>query len=480
MERDMIRSITVALLVALAPLAIVATKQFIEGDTGARRHDQESIRQNLARLAEEREETAQAPTVLETASAIFQKSAAQMKEQGVNQPGHPHEGEFSFWIMEGETGMILSGYIAHGVARKLSEFLAKAPQIRAIGLYSGGGRISEAIKIRDLIRSRNIDTFVYNRCFSACTIAFLGGVNRYIGQEKQMGFHGSRWLEFENNYNHDQYMVDKIISLGINAVSAEKAYRAPNEGMWFPSIAELTRAGFVTEVVDGQFSASILVEHRHTVDPIENTISALGRADYESGIRLLRPLAEQGDALAQFILGFMYGEGKGVPQDHEKAVKWYRLAADQGYAAAQNNLGIRYSNGWGVPKDEAQAVAWFRRAAEQGEFRAQLNLANRYYEGIGVQQNYGEAAKWYRLAAEQGLASAQSHLGYMYSIGLGVPQGYVEAYMWFDLAASRHSAGTEAAEWAVRNRDSLAPQMTPSQIAEAQRLTREWRPKFNW
>ena len=295
-----------------------------------------------------------------------------------------------------------------------------------------------------------------------------------------MGFHGSSvpdGPEFENNANRDQYLTREIISFGIDANFAEKAYMSPNEKLWFPSIVELTGAQFVTDAVDRQLPTSVVVEHRYTVDSIENAISALGSADYESSIRLLRPLAEQGDAVAQFMLGSMYGEGKGVPQDHEEAVKWYRLAADQGYAAAQNNLGIRYSNGWGLPKDEAQAVAWFRRAAEQGELRAQLNLANRYYEGIGVQQNYGEAAKWYRLAAEQGLASAQSHLGYLYSIGLGVPQDDVEAYMWLDLAASRHSAGTEALEWAVNTRDSLAARMTPLQIAKAERLTREWQPK---
>ncbi len=403
-----------------------------------------------------------------------------MKEHGVNQPDHPQEGKFSFSIVEGGTEIILSGYIAHGVARRLSELLSQAPEIRTIGLYSGGGRISEAIKIRDLIRTQNIDTYVYKKCLSACTVAFFGGVNRYIDQNGQMGFHGSRTpqrIEFENNPDRDQYLVREIVSLGIDTNFAERAYMSPNEDMWFPSIAELTRAGFVTEVANGWFSTPILVEHRHTVDSIENAISALERADHESAIRLFRPLAEQGGAFAQFILGFMYSEGKGVPQDHERALKWYRLAADQGYAAAQNNLGIRYSNGWGVPKDEAQAVAWFRRAAEQGEFRAQVNLANRYYQGRGVRQNYDEAAEWYRLAAEQGVASAQSYLGFMCSIGQGVPQDYVEAYMWLNLAASGHSAGNEVREWAVRTRDSLAARMTPSQIAQAQRLTREWRPK---
>ena len=88
----------------------------------------------------------------------------------------------------------------------------------------------------------------------------------------------------------------------------------------------------------------------------------------------LRALAEQGDADAQFNLGVMYANGRGVPEDDTEAVRWYRLAADQGNAAAQVNLGIRYDIGEGVPQDYAEAVRWYRLAANQRHARAQLNL----------------------------------------------------------------------------------------------------------
>ncbi|MGA9442588.1 MAG: tetratricopeptide repeat protein, partial [Methyloceanibacter sp.] len=64
-----------------------------------------------------------------------------------------------------------------------------------------------------------------------------------------------------------------------------------------------------------------------------------------------RPYAEQGDPEAQFMLGRMYQEGRGVIQDHAEAVKWYRLSADKGQPFAQNNLGVMYKNGWGVKQD---------------------------------------------------------------------------------------------------------------------------------
>ncbi len=73
--------------------------------------------------------------------------------------------------------------------------------------------------------------------------------------------------------------------------------------------------------------------------------------DYETAIRELRPLAEQGHAKAQVMLGGMYASGKGVPQDYAEWVKWYRKAAEQGHAKAQNKLGLMYKDGQGVSQD---------------------------------------------------------------------------------------------------------------------------------
>ena len=86
-----------------------------------------------------------------------------------------------------------------------------------------------------------------------------------------------------------------------------------------------------------------------------------------------------------------------------------------------------------------------------------------------------EALRWYRKAAEQGYASAQNNLGLMYRNGEGVPQDYVEAHKWFNLAASRVT-GEDANKYR-KTRDLVAEKMTTAQIAEAQRLAREWKPK---
>jgi len=160
---------------------------------------------------------------------------------------------------------------------------------------------------------------------------------------------------------------------------------------------------------------------------------AYDRGDYDTALKKFRPLAEQGHAEAQFHLGLMYAGGQGVPQDLGEAARWYQHSAEQGFGKAQYNLGLMYTWGRGVPQD------------------------------------YTEAMKWYRLAADQGDEKAQNNLGYMYYRGQEVPRNYVRAYMWASLAAAQGNVdGTKGLE-------TLEKEMTHAQIAEAQRLAREWK-----
>ena len=206
--------------------------------------------------------------------------------------------------------------------------------------------------------------------------------------------------------------------------------------------------------------------------------AAYSRGDYATTYRLLKPLAEKGNDKAQYNLGIMYGKGQGVPKDDTEAVKWFRKAAEQGIPKAQFNLGIMYEKGQGVPQDYAEAVKWLHRAAEHGYPKAQYNLGFLYEKGQGVPQDYAEAVKRWRKAAEQGYARAQYNLGFLYEKGQGVPKDYVLSLMWFNLAASRfHASEGKERELAVKSGNLVASKMTPAQIAEAERLAREWKPK---
>jgi TPR repeat protein len=121
-------------------------------------------------------------------------------------------------------------------------------------------------------------------------------------------------------------------------------------------------------------------------------------------------------------------------------------------------------------QDNATALRLCRPLAEQGDAMAQTTLGFIYEHGQGVTQDSTQAASWFRKAAEQGRAAAQTALGVMYESGLGVPPDNVLAHMWLNLAAAQGDGD------AAKLPDSLARFMTPDQIAEAQRLAREWKP----
>ena len=126
------------------------------------------------------------------------------------------------------------------------------------------------------------------------------------------------------------------------------------------------------------------------------------RGDYQTAFKLWLPLAEQGDATAQFNLGVMYDEGRGVKQDYFEAVKWFRQAAEQRDASAQLKLGLMYAMGRGVKQDYFEAVKWFRQAAEQRDASAQFILGSSYLFGKGVQVNKSLAKEWFSKACDNG------------------------------------------------------------------------------
>jgi len=128
-----------------------------------------------------------------------------------------------------------------------------------------------------------------------------------------------------------------------------------------------------------------------------------------------------------------------------------------------------------VPQDDAEATKWFRKAAEQGDASAQYSLGYALHAGLGTPADHAEESAWFRKAAEQGHAQARINVGMTYFKGMGVPQDYVQAHMWFNLAAAS-ATDDDIRKQAVTNRDVVAAAMTPTQIADAQKLAREWQP----
>jgi len=141
--------------------------------------------------------------------------------------------------------------------------------------------------------------------------------------------------------------------------------------------------------------------------------------------------------------------------------------AEHGDRSSQVWLGCAYEQGWFGDANFSEALKWFRRAAVQGDPDAEFSLGQMYADGDGVPQNYKIAADWYRKAAEHvpdygGAGQGRNSLGLLYLEGRGVRRNPVMAYMWLRLA---------------NDDDEIAfarSQMTPAEIAEAERLTMDW------
>ncbi|RYD85765.1 MAG: sel1 repeat family protein [Verrucomicrobiaceae bacterium] len=139
----------------------------------------------------------------------------------------------------------------------------------------------------------------------------------------------------------------------------------------------------------------------------------------------------------------------------------------------QAMLGWRFHTGTGQLQDFAEGVKWYRKAAEQGVPIAQVALGNCYALGEGVERNLDTAAEWFGEAAAQGDADGQFRLAICYESGAGVESDFTQAYMWYNLAAASKQKGTAAN--ARANQAALAREMSREQIADAQRMSREWK-----
>jgi TPR repeat protein len=130
--------------------------------------------------------------------------------------------------------------------------------------------------------------------------------------------------------------------------------------------------------------------------------------DYATALKELTPLAQQGNADAQFLLGKMYWTGQGVLKDTEQAVKWLKASALHGNADAQFYMGSYYL----LPhSDIAEGLKWLRLSAEQGNQDAQLLLGKTYMDGTReVPRDPVQAEMWLRLAAKDNLPFYEAQL----------------------------------------------------------------------
>lgn len=224
-------------------------------------------------------------------------------------------------------------------------------------------------------------------------------------------------------------------------------------------------------------------------DPLDDATAAERRDDCPAALSIYRSLAAKGAAKAFSRLGYFSSIGYCVKRDWLEAAKWYGRAADAGdqdAVASLSHIGRNWKFMYFGTALDPLVYGLVEKAAKNGSPVAQFSLGvmnfpigDPGFDGTrpnpGITGNLAEAISWYRRAADQGDFDSLVTMATAYSEGIGVPQDYVEAHKLLNVAAPKVKYADMRND-IMKRRDELAAKMTPSQIAEAQRLAREWKP----
>lgn len=167
---------------------------------------------------------------------------------------------------------------------------------------------------------------------------------------------------------------------------------------------------------------------------LQKAWTAFNIGKYKETLRLVQPLASDGNARAQVILGRCYESGLGVEQNMETAAQWYLLAAEQNLAEAQQLVAYAYQSGIGLPRDGSKAVYWMQRAADTGSPEACYALSQYYARGQFVERDQKKAFDLALSAAQNGYGQAMLFVGACYAHGVGTTEDAEQARQWNERA----------------------------------------------
>ncbi len=205
-----------------------------------------------------------------------------------------------------------------------------------------------------------------------------------------------------------------------------------NAGNKFPLIAAMAAAGAMlaaTLFSDPYMSRYVESDRHLTTDAkLQIALQAYRSGHDAAALKLLAPLANAGDAKAQYWLADIYDNDPGAKSDAAKALALLQKSAEHGFAPAETRLGTVYLN------------------------------------GTTTLQDFGKAQFWLSKAATAGDAKAREQLGRIFAVGLGVPQDKAEAYGWYENATLR---GNQSAE---SERDELLKRMSPTEINKGEQI----------
>ena len=179
----------------------------------------------------------------------------------------------------------------------------------------------------------------------------------------------------------------------------------------------------------------------------DTAVTEYNQGNYIKALDAFYVLAKEGDPKAQFNVGLIYANGKGVNKDSYQAMVWYKKAAEQGNTAAQYNLAklISQRPDKDDPRAQEKVKYWYEKAVEGGQKEAVNDLALLYLKGEGVKKDERKAFELFKKAAKMGDSAAQVNLALMYAWSKGVPNNKIKAYR--NLKAALSKGRTEASPY---------------------------------
>jgi hypothetical protein len=213
--------------------------------------------------------------VIRSLVEFVQHGLPQIQEVYEISRGDERVGTYAFRVLHDGRELEFSGGITFGAAKEFEHFLDAMGGVQLVHLNSIGGRILEAQHIGNLIRGRNLSTYVSHQCLSACTIMFLSGRERLITAQARIGFHQPDipGLSQDGRREIIDAEIKRLRALGMSQDFALKANQAPPNDMWFPSTSELLAEKAATRLVSSaDFAVSGLPQSELTDDSIERML----------------------------------------------------------------------------------------------------------------------------------------------------------------------------------------------------------------
>lgn len=174
---------------------------------------------------------------------------------------------------------------------------------------------------------------------------------------------------------------------------------------------------------------------------------------------------QRSQALAEYWLAMLYGQGRGADRSHERAVEFLPLSATNGNPSAQYDLGVLYNEGTGgMEMDKVHACQLFEKAADQGSIVADHNAGYCHQVGIGGKKDLGKAIHYYQISADRGSAQSQHNL----AIALGELGNAEKAYFWLRVA---EASGYEEDKSLI---EAAASRLTPPQLKQDDKDIEAW------